>query len=87
VEPKYRLRPSLKLEVRICDDGVLVFDHSSGATHLLDDTAWRLFQTITDSPAALVVPLSGDDVPSDQGIHGCDEFMPALLSAGLVEQC
>jgi hypothetical protein len=62
------------LEVRHLEDGILVFDQSAGATHLLSPAAWMLYCSISNT---------GQIVESEADAS----LLQALELAGLVKRC
>ena len=86
--------PGLTVQYRIschpvitqCDDGVLVFDVESGATHLLDDLAWSVLNRLLAVEGAETSDLeSGGE---DAGVAGrLDAAINALLAARLIARC
>lgn len=81
---QYRI--SCRPVITPCDDGVLVFDVESGATHLLDDLAWSVLNRLLAAEGA---EASGPELADeDAGVADrLDAAINALLTARLIARC
>lgn len=79
---RYSVRQDVSLEARICDDGVLLFDASSGSTHLVDHATWH---RLTALPGFRVVGTM-PNVPR-MSPQSDDGLLQALERAGIIERC
>jgi len=85
----YSLCPGLRLEVRSCEDGVLVYDSTARTTHLIPPAAWGLFVSISKKPPEVMQheldELNAATIPADGA--GRLTMLHALERAGLIMRC
>jgi len=91
LEAIYSLSPDLKLDVRPCEDGVLVYDSMARTTHLIPPVAWDFFVSLSQtSPAVVQSELSEVDAV-DMLLNDSDSdrlaMLTALERAGLIMRC
>ena len=91
IEYSYSLTAPLDIEVRRCNDGVLVFDNTANKTHLFGNEAWDLYLQIQQSGSSpFVVKLPDTQsiaVETEAGGFALLTLLDALESAGLLKKC
>lgn len=90
-EYAYSLTAPVDIEVRRCNDGVLVFDSGANKTHLLAKEAWDLYLQIQQSSSSLLVVTLPSTPPiavdAEEAGVGLSTLLDALESAGLLRKC
>lgn len=89
MEVTYSLCPDLSLDVRLCEDGVLVYDSMACTTHLIPPAAWDIFVSLSQTiPAVVQCDLSEVD-GADMSLNdsGRLAMLTALERAGLIMRC
>lgn len=88
MEAIYSLRPDLKLDVRPCEDGVLVYDNTARTTHLIHPEVWDFFVTLLQTnPVMIECDLSELKVDMPMDGHSRVVMLHALEHAGLIMRC
>jgi len=75
--------PRLNLDVRPCEDGILVYDNTARATHLIHPAAWDLFVSLSQSNSALARFDPGELDAGNSRLA----MVNALERAGLIMRC
>lgn len=88
MEVTYSLCHDLKLDVRPCEDGVLLYDKVSRTTHLIHPAVWDFFVTLSQKNsteiACELIDLKVDMAPDDMSRSA---MLNVLERVGLVKRC
>jgi hypothetical protein len=80
--------PCLNLDVRPCEDGVLVYDYAARTTHLIHPATWDFFVSLSQSnPEA--AQFDPGELDAEIRADGTDHLtmLDALERAGLIMRC
>ncbi len=88
MEAIYSLRPDLKLDVRPCEDGVLVYDNAARTTHLIHPEVWDFFVSLLPTNP-VVIECDLGELTADMPMDGRSRvaMLHALEHAGLIMRC
>lgn len=73
----------LNLDVRPCEDGILVYDNTARTTHLIHLAAWDLFVSLSQSNSA-AAQFDLGELDADNSRLA---MVNALERAGLITRC
>lgn len=80
--------PRLNLDVRSCEDGILVYNHTARTTHLIHPAAWDFFVSLSQSnPLTAQFDLGELDAEIPADGNNRLAMVNALERAGLIMRC
>jgi hypothetical protein len=77
----------INLDVRLCEDGVLVYNPTTRATHLIPTTVWEFFMAMTEGQMSAKVSGFGRGCALHLDQKEREEMIKALVQAGLLASC